>query len=224
MGGLVKYCDRTVYYNLMVGISTTDTHTYYQLQFDSLGDLELLLSMKDHERISIDSNQMSISEFRREVLNHTHKIYTEEAHVADLGKNMLVYDQNPKFNEKGSAQLVDATFSDPKIRSVIGYHGKEIAICNVVPNLRSKDIEYEFIFDKLKDLESLIFIKPNEQINYNDQSLSNSEFKERIFRQCHRMYIAPDKIPSCIAKDHAIDIEFVKIRCVYGVLRQMFKQ
>ena len=81
MGDHVEFEGKTAYLNLTETLESREDPApvkKYQLSFESLADLELLLTMNPDGMVLVDGEQMSYSHFREEILMNTHRIYTSK--------------------------------------------------------------------------------------------------------------------------------------------------
>ena len=81
MGDHVEFKGKTAYLNLVRTLKSREDPALvnkYQLSFESLSDLELLLTMNPGEIVSVDGERMSYNSFREEILMNTHRIYTSK--------------------------------------------------------------------------------------------------------------------------------------------------
>jgi hypothetical protein len=81
MGDHVEFKGKTAYLNFIRTLKSREDKTLvtkYQLSFESLADLELLLTMNHDEMVLVDGKQISYGRFREEILMNTHRIYTSK--------------------------------------------------------------------------------------------------------------------------------------------------
>jgi hypothetical protein len=91
MGDHIKYLGRTAYLNTISKPQSREEPTLvmmYDISFENLGDLELLLRMKPTDTVTVGDETILYNRFKKEVLEKTHRIY--------LSKDGRMFDQMEK--------------------------------------------------------------------------------------------------------------------------------
>jgi hypothetical protein len=88
MGDHIEYLGRTAYLNTISKPQSRKHPTpvmKYDISFENVGDLELLLGMKPTDSLIVGDENMIYERFKKEVLEKTHRIY--------LSKDGRMFDQ-----------------------------------------------------------------------------------------------------------------------------------
>jgi len=88
MGDYINYLGRTAYLNTISkpeSIEQSRLVIKYDLSFESVGDIELLLRMKPTDSVTVGDENMAYDRFKKEILEKTHRIY--------LSKTSRLFDQ-----------------------------------------------------------------------------------------------------------------------------------
>jgi hypothetical protein len=91
MGDHIEYLGRNAYFNTISKPQSREHPTpviKYDISFESIGDLELLLGMKPTDTLTVGDENMTYEKFKKEVLERTHRIY--------LSKDGRMFDQMEK--------------------------------------------------------------------------------------------------------------------------------
>ncbi len=78
MGDHLEFKGRTAYINTVIRPRSREDPTgvvKYDISFSSIGDLELLLSMRPEETLVWDGEEIKYTDFRSKCLEQVHRIY-----------------------------------------------------------------------------------------------------------------------------------------------------